>query len=287
MKAMSTPLLVEKKAKLMLKGLVLALVLFFPHQDATAGQAPVDLGSAESFVLLAKSGITTTGVTAITGNIGVSPIDSTAITGFGLILDSSGKFSTSSLVTGNIYAADYADPTPVNLTTTIGDMAIAYTDAAGRTLPDFTELGAGDISGKNLAPGLYKWGTGLLIDLTGVTLTGGANDVWIFQIAGNLTVNNGAIVTLAGGAQAKNIFWQVAGGTGVAIGTTVQFKGIILAEKGITFNTGATLTGSALAQTNITLIANTLTLDANTLTLQPWHKFPWPMFVPAITGRKI
>ncbi|MBA3005505.1 MAG: DUF3494 domain-containing protein [Proteobacteria bacterium] len=271
----------------MLTGLVLAVALFFPRQDATAGQAPVNLGSAESFVLLAKSGITTTGVTAITGNIGVSPIDSTAITGFGLILDSSGTFSTSSLVIGNIYAADYTAPTPVNLTTTIGDMAIAYTDAAGRTLPDFTEFGDGDISGKNLVPGLYKWGTGLLIDETGVTLTGGANDVWIFQIAGNLTVNNGAIVTLAGGAQAKNIFWQVAGGTGVEIGTTVQFKGIVLAKKGIAFNTGATLTGSALAQTNITLIANTLTLDAKTFTLQPWHKFPWPMFVPAITGKKI
>ncbi|MDD3813865.1 MAG: ice-binding family protein [Desulfocapsaceae bacterium] len=259
MKTIYTSLLVKKRTKWMLTGLVLAVALFFPRQDATAGQAPVNLGSAESFVLLAKAGITTTGVTKVTGNIGVSPIDSTAITGFGLILDSSGTFSTSSLVTGNIYAADYADPTPANLTTTISDMAIAYTDAAGRTLPDFTELGAGDISGRNLVPGLYKWGTGLLIDKTGVTLTGGANDVWIFQIAGNLTVNNAAIVTLAGGAQAKNIFWQVAGGTGVEIGTTVQFKGIILAEKGITFNTGATLTGSALAQTNITLIANTLT----------------------------
>lgn len=269
----------------MLTGLVLAVALFFPRQDATAGQAPVNLGSAESFVLLAKTGITTTGVTAITGNIGVSPIGSTAITGFGLILDSSGTFSTSSLVTGNIYAADYKAPTPVNLTTTIGDMAIAYTDAAGRTLPDHTELGAGNISGMNLAPGLYKWSSEVLIN-GGVTLTGGANDVWIFQIADNLIVNNGAIVTLAGGAQAKNIFWQVAGGTGVAIGTTVQFKGIILAAKGITFNTGATLTGSALAQTNITLIANTLTLDANTFTLKPW-KFPWPMFVPAITGMKI
>lgn len=259
MKTMYTSFLVEKRAKWMLTGLVLAVALFFPRQDATAGQAPVNLGSAESFVLLAKSGITTTGVTAITGNIGVSPIDSTAITGFGLILDSSGTFSTSSLVTGNIYAADYTDPTPANLTTTISDMAIAYTDAAGRTLPDFTELGAGDISGMDLEPGLYKWGTGLLIDPTGVTLTGGANDVWIFQIAGNLTVENAAIVTLAGGAQAKNIFWQVAGGAGAVIGTTVQFKGIILAEKGITFNNGATLTGSALAQTNITLIANTIT----------------------------
>ncbi|MBC8442514.1 MAG: DUF3494 domain-containing protein [Deltaproteobacteria bacterium] len=223
------------------------------------GPVPVDLGTAGNFVLLTKSGITTTGTTNITGDIGTSPIDSTGITGFGLIMDSSNQFATSALVTGNVYAADYAVPTPANMTTAISDMETAYTDAAGRTIPDFTELGAGDISGMDLVPGLYKWGTGVLIDLNGVTLTGGADDVWIFQIADDLTVQNGAIVTLAGGAQAKNVFWQVGGGTGVALGTTVQFQGIILATKAITMNTSATLKGRALAQTNVTLDANTIT----------------------------
>ena len=224
------------------------------------GPAPVDLGTAGNFVLLTKTGITTTGFTHITGDMGVSPIDSTAVTGFGLTMDATGTFSTSGLVTGNVYAADYTAPTPANLTTAISDMAIAYSDAAGRSLPDFTELGAGDISGMDLAPGLYKWGTGLLIDSTGVTLTANtADDVWIFQIADNLTVENAAIVTLAGPAQAKNIFWQVGGGTGVSLGTTVQFKGIILAEKGITFGSLASLNGRALAKTNVTLIANTIT----------------------------
>ena len=175
------------------------------------GPVPVDLGTAGNFVLLTKSGITTTGSTHITGDIGTSPIDSTGITGFGLILDGSNQFATSALVTGNVYAADYAVPTPANMTTAISDMETAYTDAAGRSIPDFTELGAGDISGMDLVPGLYKWGTGVLIDLNGVTLTGGVNDVWIFQIADNLTVQNGAIVTLAGGAQAKNVFWQAGG----------------------------------------------------------------------------
>ena len=174
-------------------------------------------------------------------------------------MDGSNQFATSALVTGNVYAADYAVPTPANLTTAISDMEIAYTDAAGRAIPDFTEIGAGDISGMNLVPGLYKWGTGVLIDLNGVTLTGGVDDVWIFQIADDLTVQNGAIVTLAGGAQAKNIFWQVGGGTGVALGTTVQFQGIILATKAIAMNTSATLKGRALAQTNVTLDANTIT----------------------------
>jgi hypothetical protein len=207
-------------------------------------------------VILAKSGISTTGTTSIVGDIGVSPIDSTAITGFGLIMDSTNTFSTSSLVTGKVYAADYTPPTPSNMTTAVSAMETAYTDAAGRTLPDATELGAGDISGKTLAPGLYKWGTGVLIT-SGVTLTGGVNAVWIFQIAGDLTVGNGAIVTLSGGAQPKNIFWQVA--SQATLGTTANVKGIILSQTLISMNTGATLNGRALAQTAVTLDANAVT----------------------------
>jgi hypothetical protein len=193
--------------------------------------AIIDLGTAENFVLLAKSGITTTGTTHITGNIGVSPIDSTAMTGFGLILDSSGTFSTSALVTGKIYAADYAVPTPANMTTAISDMQTAYVEAAGRAIPDYTELYAGDISGRTLVPGLYKWGTGVLITNAGVTISGGANDVWIFQIAGDLTVNNGAIVTLSGGAQAKNIFWQVAAAQECLSERGVLLKGLYWQQK--------------------------------------------------------
>src|SRR3989338_6320384 len=145
-----------------------------------AAQSAVYLGTAGNYVILAKSGISTTGTTSITGNIGVSPIDSTAITGFGLIMDSSNEFATSSLVTGKVYAADYAPPTPTTMTTAVSDMETAYTDAAGRTLPDYNDLGAGDISGMTLAPGLYKWGTGVTIN-TGVTLDckGNANSVFI------------------------------------------------------------------------------------------------------------
>ena len=216
----------------------------------------VNLGSAGNFVILAKSGISTTGTTSIVGDLGVGPIDSTAITGFGLIMDSSNQFAISSLVTGKVYAADYASPTPTVMTTAISDMETAYTDAAGRVLPDFTELGAGNIDGMTLVPGLYKWGTGVTIPI-GVTLTGGANDVWIFQIAQDLTVGNGAIVTLSGGAQAINIFWQVAGQ--VTLGTTSQFKGNILCKTLIEMNTGAKLNGRALAQTAVTLDANAIT----------------------------
>ncbi|MBU0675626.1 MAG: Ig-like domain-containing protein [Proteobacteria bacterium] len=219
---------------------------------------PVDLGTAGDFVILSKAGVSTTGTTAIVGDIGVSPSAASYLTGFGLIMDPSNEFSKSALVTGKLYAADYAVPTPAKMTTAISNMETAYTDAAGRSLPDFTELYAGNITGLTLVPGLYKWGSGVLISSGGVTLTGGANDVWIFQIAQDLTVaDGGAIVTLGGNAQAKNIFWQVAGQA--TLGTTAQFKGIILCKTAIVLNTGATLVGRALAQTETTLIANTVT----------------------------
>jgi len=229
---------------------------FTTGSTGARGPAPVVLGTAGNFVILAKTTITTTGTTSIVGDLGLSPAATSFITGFALSMDPSNVFATSSLVTGRIYAADMAPPTPTTMTTAILDMQNAFTDAAGRTLPDFTELGAGNIDGLTLVPGLYKWGTGVTF-ATGVTLSGGANDVWIFQIAQDLTVGNGAIVTLSGGAQAKNIFWQVSGQ--VVLGTTSDFKGIILCQTQIALQTGATLLGRALAQTAVTLDANAVT----------------------------
>ena len=237
----------------------LAVALILQPQGGAAAQAPVDLGSASSFVILTKSGISTTGTTAIGGDIGVSPIDSTAITGFGLIMDSTGQFATSSLVTGKIYAADYAVPTPTKMTTAVSDMELAFTDAAGRSLPDATELYAGDLSGQTLAPGLYKWSSGVLIN-SDFTLAGPADAVWIFQIAGNLTMGSGAKVLVSGGAQARNIFWQVGGGVGVEIGTTAHIEGTVLGAKAIHLRTGASLNGRALVQTAVTLEANAITI---------------------------
>jgi len=237
----------------------LAVALTLPHHEAKAGQALVNLGTSGNYVILAKSGISTVPPSAVTGDIGVSPITSSAITGFSLILDSSGQFSTSSQITGKAYAPDYASPTPVNLTTAVGDMQTAYTDAAGRTLPDYTELGSGNIGGKTLAPGLYKWSTDVTIP-TDVTISGGSNAVWIFQIAGNLSIAGATSVLLSGGAQPRNIFWQVAGGVGVDLGTTSQFQGTILAAAGINLETGASITGRLLAQTAVTLDANAITV---------------------------
>ncbi len=232
---------------------------FTTGSSVATGPAAVNLATAADFVILAKSGIDTVPTSAVTGDMGVSPIDSTAVTGFSLSLHSSGVYSTSPQVSGNIYAANYTVPAPSKMTTAIADMQTAYTDASGRTTPDFTELGAGDISGMTLTPGLYKWGTGLAIN-SNVTLSGSPNDIWIFQIAGGLTQANGTQITLIGGALAKNIFWQSFGS--VSIGTTSHFEGNILSQTSIALNTGASINGRLLAQTAVTLKSSTVSKPA-------------------------
>ncbi len=217
-------------------------------------QAPVFLGRAAHFVILAKAGISTTGATTIAGHVGASPISSTGLTGFGLVMDPSGMWSASSLVTGRVFAPDYALRTQQHLTSTISDMDAAYNDAAGRLSPDFSELGAGNIGGMVLAPGLYKWSTGVTIPSSGVAISGGATDVWVFQIAQGLTVDSGAVVALAGGAQTSNVFWQVAGQT--TLGMTSAFKGVVLCKTAIVLDSGAALLGRAFAQTAVTLDGN-------------------------------
>lgn len=216
--------------------------------------APVNLGTACNYAILSKTGISTVPNSVITGNIGVSPITSTAITGFSLALDATTAFSTSTQVTGKAYAPDYASPTPSNLTTSISNMETAYTDAAGRA-PNYTELYTGDISGQTLNAGVYKWGSGVLIN-SDVYLNGGPDDVFIFQVAKGITQAAGTKIILTGGAQAKNIFWQSA--ETVAIGTGAHFEGIILGKTNITLGTNASINGRLLAQTAVTLIKSTV-----------------------------
>jgi len=216
---------------------------------ATTTTKPVNLGTAGDFAIIAQSGIATVPPSAVTGNLGVSPAAGTFITGFALTADASNAFSLSSQVTGRVYAADQTPPTPTKLTTAVGDMQLAFTDAAGRAA-SVTELGAGSIGGRTLSPGVYKWGTGLLI-ATDVTLSGAATDVWIFQVAQDLTMSSGAKMVLAGGALPKNIFWQVAGL--VELGTTAHAEGIILTQTSITLATGASINGRLLAQTAVNL----------------------------------
>lgn len=234
--------------------LVNSVVWTFTTRDvAFTAHAPVSLGSSGTFAILSKTGITDVYASAITGDVGTSPI-----TGAALHL-------TCGEVTGNVYVVDAAGPLPcaindaTKLTTAVGDMQTAYSDAEGRVLPDVNELGAGEIGGLTLVPGLYKWGTDLLVS-TDVTLSGGPNDVWIFQVAGQLKQASATRVTLAGGALPKNIFWQIA--DSASIGTTAHFEGILMGKTLAAVNTGASVNGRLMAQTAVTLQMNAITQPA-------------------------
>ena len=216
--------------------------------------APVKLGSAGTFALLSKSGITNVYASAVTGDVGASPITGAAI-----------GLTCGEMKAGILYTVDAAGPLPCSvtaatlLTSAVGDMETAYRDAAGRLRPNFVNLGAGEIGGKTLTPGLYKWGTDVSIS-TDVTLKGGPTDVFIFQIAGGIKQASATRVVLTGGALAKNIFWQSAGV--VSIGTTAHFEGVVLAKTMVAVNTGASVNGRLMAQTAVTLQQNTITQPA-------------------------
>ena len=212
--------------------------------------AVVNLRLAGNFVILSKSGITDVYKSSIVGDVGTSPITGAAI------------LVKCTEVVGTIYSVNAAGPLPCRvinasrLTTAVLDMQTAYTDAAGRLRPNYLNLGAGNIGGKTLKPGLYKWTSAVVIP-TDVTISGSPTDVWIFQIAGTLKMSSAVRITLAGGALAKNIFWQTSGA--VTLGTTSHFEGIILGKTGINLQTGASINGRLLAQTAVTLQMNGVT----------------------------
>jgi hypothetical protein len=215
------------------------------------GPAPVNLGAAGSFAILTKTGLTDVPGSSIIGDVGASPITGAAI-GVGC-----------PEVMGAIFTVDAAGPAPCRrtdapaLTTAVGDEEAAYTDAAGRGNPGFVNLGAGEIGGLTVSPGLYKWTTGVSLSRD-VILSGGPRDVWIFQVSGTLTQASATRVRLTGGALARNVFWQTAGA--VDIGTTAHFEGTILSQTMITVNTGALVTGRLLAQTQVALQKNSVTI---------------------------
>jgi len=208
----------------------------------------VNLLSAANFAILSKSGITDVPKSSVTGAVGTSPI-----TGAALLL-------TCPEVSGTIFTVDATGPpcrivNPSFLTTAVLNMEAAYNNAAGRTNPTATNLGAGNIGGMTLKPGLYKFTTGVTIP-TDVTLAGTSQDVWIFQVAGTLTIASAKKIIMSGGATGKYVFWQVAGA--VTLGTTSHFEGNILGKTGINMQTGASINGRLLAQTAVTLQKNTV-----------------------------
>ena len=136
------------------------------------------------------------------------------------------------------------------------DLGVAYTDAAGRASPDYSEFGAGILGGQTLEPGLYKWGTNVVIN-DDITLDGSHKDVWIFQIGGNMALSGKKSVLLTGGALAKNVFWQLT--ENVALGENAHLVGVVLAKTHIALWPSASVEGRIFSQTQVTLQDNIVT----------------------------
>ena len=217
----------------------LAVAVMFLRSDATAVQAPVPLGSAATFGVLAATTVTSSGATTIDGDLGVSP---------------GNTVSGAPTVSGTTHLGD---PTAAQAQL---DLTIAYNDAAGRTLDSV--LVAGNLGGQTLAPGLYTSGTSLEITSGDLTLDaqGDPDAVWIFQMASTLVTTDGRQVILSGGAQAANVFWQV--GSSATIGGSSVFKGNILAHTSITMNSSGTVLGGRLLAMH-----GAVALDANTISV--------------------
>jgi hypothetical protein len=220
-----------------------------------------DLKAAGGYAILAKTGVSTVPNSVVTGNVGLSPAARTALTGWSLINEPTDTDFTSAQVVApfKLYAADnVGGTTSVDLSTAVLNMEAAYTDAAGRTATSAatTNVGGGTLTSLTLAPGVYEWGTAVTIP-TDLTLNGNATDVWIFKVAGTLDMAAAKSVILSGGAQARNIFWQVSGA--VTIGANTHFEGIILGQTSITFGNLASINGRLLAQTAVILDATTVT----------------------------
>jgi hypothetical protein len=242
---------------------------------ATAGTAPglrptappstqpgiptVELGTASNYAILAKTGISTVPNSSIYGDVAtVSPMSHAAMTGFAMSLDPSGQRSTSSQINGNAYAVNSDPASSAILTTAVSDMETAYNDAAGRPNEDVERinLGAGDISGEILTPGVYTFNVNIHFSAD-IAFKGGEDDVFIIQTSKSMMQAAGTKVTLMGGVQAKNIFWQIAGSA--SVGAAAQLQGVILVKTDVVFVTGSYLNGRVLAQTACNLQMATIT----------------------------
>lgn len=211
-------------------------------------KAPVVLGTAADYAVLAGSTVTSINATTVNGDVGVWA--GTDVTGFaGIVPGGPG------IVNGMIHAGDAAAQIAQ------GDLTTAFNDAAGRTLAP-VDVANADLGGRTLAPGLYK-SSGTLAITGNLTLDarGNKNAVWIFQIASSLNTASGSQVILSGRANAANVYWQV--GSSATLGTTTVFKGTIMADQSISLATGVTLDGRALARIGaVTMDSNTITIPA-------------------------
>jgi hypothetical protein len=234
--------------------------------NAATATEPVNLQTAANYAILAKTGISTVPASDITGNIAVSPIAASAITGFDLVMDVSNTYSTDATLqvrqatgSGKAFASDYTSPTRSALTTAVSDMENAYTDAASRpTTGANLNLGGGSIGGETLSSGVYTFDRDVLVGPgTELTFSGSDSDIFIIQTTGSIVLAANTNMVLVGGAKAENIFWQVAGK--VTVGAGAHMEGVLLVKTGVTFITGSSLNGRILAQTAVTLQMATIT----------------------------
>ena len=257
-----------------------------------SGASCVNLGTSANYVILDEATVTftptatTTTVPTITGNIGLSPAAASFMTGFALALDPAKCFSTSTRVTGKLYAADYSSvngcatattDTATILTAAVGDKNAAYSAAAAKAtsgggLPtggpkECPGVGAmsdvnnaltagGGFPSTGLPAGVYTCGVNITIP-GNLTLNGNATDVWVFKTTGTLAQANATNVFLTGGALPQNVFWQVTGG--VTIQGTAHMEGVVLSASNIQLITGATVKGRLLAKTGVLMDSNTVT----------------------------
>ena len=245
----------KMKSKRLILSVVMALACFLPQSKAS-----LILGSADSFAVLGGSLVTSTGDSVLNGNLGVSP--GTAITGFG-----------PGIVNGATYAGG-----------SVAALAQANALTAYNTLRNETpnqNLTGQDLGGLTLAAGVYSFSSSA--QLTGIlTLNAGgdSNARFVIQIGSTLTTASSSSIVLINGAQAGNVFWQV--GSSATLGTGTAFDGSILANQSITFDTGASLSGSALAMNG------TVTLDDNIITIPtavPEAAAFWPLvFCASVFG---
>jgi hypothetical protein len=232
-----------------------------PVGAVCVGAECVNLATAGNYVILAKDGgITNVSPSVVTGHVGMNAV-AAGMTGFSLVMDASNTFATSTQVTGRMYASDYADPTPANLTQAITDTGAAFGSATGKPTSGaaFVNAHAGILGGQTLLPGVYEWTTEVSVAAgETVTLAGSATDVWVLRTTtGGITMNSGATVALTGGALPQNVFWRTPGV--VALNDNANLKGIVLSGTSVTMTNGASVNGRLLATTAVTLIGNTVT----------------------------
>ena len=244
-----------------------------PTGAACVGAACVSLGTAANYVILAKTGVSTVPLSAVTGNIGLSPAAGSFLTGWSETADGAPvTYSTSAQVAapGKLYAANYSGgTTSVDLTTAVADMETAHTAANGMAPAGGGDPaaggtacpGTGALGGLTLTPGVYTC-TSTVSIATGTNVTLSGAGVYVIRTTQGITQASGTQVILTGGALAQNVFWVPALSVSIVgtAGATTRMAGVILAKTNIAVGTNATVNGRLLAQTAVTLDAATVTV---------------------------